>query len=112
MKFYKETKAKISEFIKKLHIKGKKAFEIRKKSIRDISGKPCSQIRGYKSKNLSSKKKNQIECSDGLKSAREISLEIRRVFSINLSLSSICNYRKKKTLTLFELKSRFLTSGV
>ncbi|RNA21666.1 Transposable element Tcb2 transposase [Brachionus plicatilis] len=39
--------------------------------------------------------RNQIEISKGFTSAREIALEVRRVFSVKLALSTICYYRKK-----------------
>ncbi|RNA06402.1 hypothetical protein BpHYR1_034246 [Brachionus plicatilis] len=39
--------------------------------------------------------RNEIEISKGFTSAREIALEVRRVFSVKLGLSIICNYRKK-----------------
>ncbi|RNA28428.1 hypothetical protein BpHYR1_011077 [Brachionus plicatilis] len=73
MKFYKEKKAKITEFIKKLHIKGKKAFEIRKKALEIFPENLVPKLGAIRARIYRLKKKlnfcqndyfNQIECSD------------------------------------------------
>ncbi|RNA25456.1 hypothetical protein BpHYR1_034494 [Brachionus plicatilis] len=126
----RENRTKVSEMIRKLILKSYNAVEILKKLadivpeefIQKINGLRFQIYRfkknqftwnsGYFKRKYSIKQKiypvikkfirNQIDQSNGYKTSKEISIEIRNVFSITVSEKTVCRYQRE--LKTHELK--------